>query len=140
MSSVSGPRELSEPIRDVRFRKTYGPILRYIAEQGGQARFAEVYQHLSRREKLSKSTLKTRLDALSNLGVITYKGGVAELQNKTTLCFIVGCSNIPYYYMELLGRREGPEMESETETAIKLLKGGIEFSKIYVAITPRSAR
>lgn len=139
MSSISELRRLSEPIRGVMFRKAYGPILRYIAEQGGRARFAEIYQHLSEKEKLSKSTLKTRLDALSNLGIITYKGGVAELRNKTTLCFIVGCQKIPYYYMGLLGKRESPEAEPETETAIKLLKEeAIEFSKIYVATTPEA--
>lgn len=124
----------------VKLRKTYVPILRYIAECGGRARFAEIYRYLNKERKLSKSTLKIRLDALSDLGAITYREGVAELRNKTTLCFIVGCSRIPFYYLGLLGRRvEGLVEESETETAIKLLKEeGIEFSKFYVTTTPEA--
>ncbi|MFN3621274.1 MAG: hypothetical protein ACK4TI_00090 [Nitrososphaerales archaeon] len=140
MFPISELRDISELIRDGKLRKTYGPILLYLAEHGGQARFTEIYQHLSKKGKLSKSTLKTRLDALSNLGIITYKQGAAELRNKTTLCFMFGCSKISYYYMGLLGiRTESPEVESEPETAIKLLKEeGIEFSRIYVATTPEA--
>ncbi|MCS7145420.1 MAG: hypothetical protein RMJ28_02820 [Nitrososphaerota archaeon] len=64
---------------------------------------------------------------------------MAELRNKSTLCYIVG-ARIPYTYMGLLEMRRGEEDgESETETAIRLLKEEeIEPSRVYVVTTPEA--
>ncbi|MEM2910442.1 MAG: hypothetical protein QXO01_05200 [Nitrososphaerota archaeon] len=139
MSPTEEPPDISELIRHNKIKRTHAPILLYLARTGGRARFYEIYQHLGGETRISKSTLKSRLDALSNLGVITYHEGVAELTNKSTLCYVVS-SRIPYAYMGLLGiRGEAEDYESETETSIKLLKEeGIEFDRIYVVTTPEA--
>lgn len=131
--------DLSELVRLNKVKKTHVPILIQLARAGGRARFSDIHQRLGGEEKVSKSTLKNRLDSLAGLGVITYREGVAELRNKATLCYIVG-SNIPYAYLGLLGmKREIEDTEPETETAVNLLKEeGINLEKICVVTTPEA--
>nr|MDO8082200.1 hypothetical protein [Candidatus Freyarchaeota archaeon] len=129
-------------------------ILELLAKAGRAVSFAELEYILGPRygkgygkDGKMKGILNHDLKALEDEGIIIRVGGktrerknktrnegkliegklrgVFELKYKTPLCHIFDSSEIPYAYLGLLGKRDD-KTESETETAIKLLKNFFE--------------
>lgn len=113
--------------------RTQIQILRAIAEKGGRARLKDI-QEIT---KAPKSTLVSRLAALTNTGLVRYESGLAELIYKTPFCYLANAKGVPYAYVGLLGKPSPDESrEPETQTAIELLKQeGITIERAHVATT-----
>ncbi|MBS7281483.1 MAG: helix-turn-helix transcriptional regulator [Candidatus Freyarchaeota archaeon] len=108
-------------------------ILEGLSRAGGVIRFSE----LCRSIKMPKSSLEYNLTVLEGRGIIKREGGLIKLQYTTPLGYIFD-SPSAYAYLGLLGER-GERTESETETAINLLREeGIFFEKIVIVTTHRA--